>query len=109
VAYGLGTVPVTLQPDQVRELKRQLADDDEKVEWIVAAVAMFGSFNKLMDGLGVPLEPDTYAETADYLDSEYSIAKAGAMMPELHERQRRKPPPAVDDWMTKLAVIYNGL
>ena len=24
---------------------------------------MFGSFNKLMDALGIPLEPDTLAET----------------------------------------------
>jgi hypothetical protein len=45
-------------------------------------IAMLGSFNKkLMDGLGSPLEHDTWAErTIDLMDMHFSVDKAEAML-----------------------------
>lgn len=105
VAYGLGTVPCSLNHLHVQELNRTLSM--EKIEWVIAAVAMFGSFNKLMDGLGIPLEPDTFAETVDVMDSKYSVNKAGSMLDQ--KKNKTKPLPPIDSWTTKLAVIYQGL
>lgn len=104
VAYGLGTLPVSITGDDVKEIYKLLPKQKD-VEWIVAAAAMFGSFNKLMDGLGIPLERDTYAETIEIMDQSYSVRKAGTMVSE----DERKPRPVMDDWTIKLASIYHGL
>jgi hypothetical protein len=61
------------------------------VEWIVAAAAMFGSFNKLMDGLGIPLEPDTFAETVGTMDDAYTVNKAGSMLAGENEKHSSVP------------------
>ncbi len=98
VAYGLGTVPSSLEADDARELETILPKAD--VEWIVAAAAMFGSFNKLMDGLGIPLEPDTVAETKPMMELHNS------KVPQDTPAWSR---PATDDWTTKLFLVYQGL
>ena len=112
VAYSLGTVPCSLKQEHVREIFRTLSTNE--IDWVVAATAMFGSFNKLMDGLGIPLEPDTFAETVGIMDSKYSVNKAGIMLGlnqiEAKDKNRAvKPLPPVDSWTTKLAVVYHGL
>lgn len=110
VGYSLGTVPCSLKEEHVREIYRTLSRNE--VDWIVAAAAMFGSFNKLMDGLGIPLEPDTFAETVGIMDSKYTVNKAGAMLGLSRtetKNQTAKAIPTVDNWTTKLAVVYHGL
>lgn len=101
VAYGLGTVPASLQHQHVTELYHALPASD--VEWIVAAAAMFGSFNKLMDGMGIPLEGPTHAETIGIMDPTFDVAKAGAMLP---PSQPTAPSPPVDDWTLTVACLY---
>jgi hypothetical protein len=102
VSYGLGTVPATLTKEAVEEMERVLSGSD--AEWIVAVSATFGSFNKLMDGLGIPLERNSYAETIDILDAKYSLGKAGSM---LDATTTKAPPPPTDDWTLKVACIYH--
>ncbi len=67
VAWSLGQVPTTITAAKVERLRGALSPGD--AEWIVAAVAMFGSFNKLMDGLGVPLESPVVVETRGVVGS----------------------------------------
>ena len=100
VAYGLGTVPSTLTADDASELKGVMSTGD--IEWIVAAAAMFGSFNKLMDGLGIPLEPDTLAETKPLMEMPNSKVP-------LATDNSGWSRPTMDDWTTKLFVVYQGL
>jgi hypothetical protein len=110
VAYALGTVPCSLKQEHVREIYRTLSRNE--VDWVVAATAMFGSFNKLMDGLGIPLEPDVFAETVDIMYSKYSVNKAGAMLglsQTKTENKKVKALPPLDSWTSKLAVVYHGL
>ena len=42
---------------------------------------MFVSFDKSMDGLGVPLEPSTYAEVKVAMGKGWLPSTAGAMLP----------------------------
>ena len=100
VAYGLGTVPSTLTADDASELKSVMSMGD--IEWIVAAAIMFGSFNKLMDALGIPLEPDTLAETKPLMEMPNSKVAPAA-------DNAAWSRPTMDDWTTKLFVLYQGL
>lgn len=104
VARSLGCMPCELTREEVRALKATVAEGD--VEWIVAAATMFGSFNKLMDGLGVPLEPDTVAETMDLMGSNWSAGKASQMLP---LDMALTAPPKVDDWRVILKTLWLGL
>jgi alkylhydroperoxidase family enzyme len=104
LAYGLGTVPCTLTQQDVSEAFQVFSRS--KIEWMVAATAMFGSFNKLMDGLDIPLEADTYQETADLMDTQFQVGDAAGAM--LHSHQRM-PPPAKDSWTDYLDILFQGL
>jgi hypothetical protein len=106
VAYGLGKVPSSLESIHVQSLYRVLSPGN--VEWIVATIAMFGSFNKLMDGLGVPLEPSCYKETRNLLDAKWIPGKAGQMI-EQQEEDHIEPTPKPDDWKTLVSAVYLGL
>ena len=124
VSYGLGSVPSCLTKEDTDMLESTLASPDQ-VEWIVASCAMFGSFNKYMDGLGIPLENDTYFETMDYMDSKFvtSMSKnpASAGFTNTNSNNNNNvgskngskatalPVPPKDDWKRLLAVIYHGL
>lgn len=105
VAYGLGTVPACLKPQDCHALAEYLSPSE--IEWIVAATAMFGSFNKYMDGLALPLERSSYAETRDYTDEAYSIdERVAAALP---KEETAVPRPPVDDWTVPLTMIYHGV
>ena len=117
LSYGLGTVPCTLTPDNVKEIFKVLPSESD-VEWIVAAATMFGAFNKLMDGLGIPLEQKTYAETVNLMDSNYSLGAAGSFIQSNRSAgksqtstllQKSSLLPVIDDWTLKLVCIYEGL
>jgi len=69
VARALALVPTTIDEALRRELRQFFSAADE--EWIVLSIAMMGWLNKIMDGLGVPLEEPTVAEVREV------IAKAG--------------------------------
>lgn len=88
--FGAGLPVLQLDRPQLFELS----------EWIVAAAAMFGAFNKYMDGLGIPLEEKAYAETIHVLNNT-SIGKAGRL---LSSNQRALPPP-IDDWSLVLGSL----
>ena len=108
VAYGLGTVPATIKREDAEQLYQSMKSDSD-VEWIVAAAAMFGAFNKFMDGLGVPLESATYAETVQVIDAgkvKFGAGKAGSMLPEKNEPA---PIPPKDDWTLILACLVEGI
>jgi hypothetical protein len=110
VAYSLGTVPCSLKQEHVQEIYRTLSINE--IDWVIAAIAMFGSFNKLMDGLGIPLEPHVFAETVGIMESKYSVNKAGVMIGLSQNKAENKTielPPPPDNWTTKLAVVYHGL
>ena len=85
------------------------------MEWIVAACAVFGSFNKLMDGLGVPLENNAFQETVDIMDNQYQAGKAGALLPatetatSTNTEQGPKRTPPVDDWTLLVAFLYQAI
>jgi len=86
--------------DDARELEGVMSKG--AIEWIVAAAALFGSFNKLMDGLGIPLEPDTLEETKPMMqlhNTKVPIATDTSA-------QSRS---SIDDWTTKLFLVYQGL
>ena len=68
VSYGLGRVPCALESAHADALYAALSLSD--VEWIVAVVALVGSFSKLMDGLGIPFEPSKFKETREMLGAE---------------------------------------
>ena len=104
VAHALGSIPCTLSLKNIQDLEAALSKAD--CEWIVAAATMFGSFNKLMDGLGIPLEPSTYAEVNEAMGKDWSPGKAGAMIP---SDTGASPPPPVDNLYLKLQTIYIGL
>ena len=100
VAYGLGTVPSSLTVDDARELEGVMSRG--AIEWIVAATALFGSFNKLMDGLGIPLEPDTLEETKPMMQLH------STKVPPATDTSAQ-PRSSIDDWTTKLFLVYQGL
>jgi alkylhydroperoxidase family enzyme len=106
VAYGMGTVPCTLAQSDVDNLREVLSPPD--VEWVVAIAAMFGSLNKLMDGLSVPLEPSMYAETIDLMGPDWKVGKVGQMIDE-SKTKHGAPTKSLDDWKLKLHVLYLGL
>jgi len=104
VARSLGCIPCELTIEEVAALRSSVSKAD--VEWIVAAATMLGSFNKLMDGLGVPLEPETVAETANFMGPKWSAGKASQM---LRNDATLTAPPQVDDWRLKLKTLWLGL
>jgi len=108
LAYGLGTVPCSLDIGTIKEANKLFTP--AQLEWLVAATAMFGSFNKLMDGLSIPLEVSTYQETVDHMDAGYKVGVNSEMLRnEPIAKMQRKPPPHVDDWTIYVDVIYQGL
>ena len=54
LTYGLGTVPCSLNVETVKESNKLFIP--AHYEWLIAATAMFGGLNKLIDGLNIPLE-----------------------------------------------------
>lgn len=120
-AYGLGTVPCSLTTAHVEEIYKHFSP--VQVEWLVAAVAMFGSFNKLLDGLGIPLEISTYRETIGIMDSDYKTNIAGSVLEATSNSSRSDigddkapmatapllPPPPTDDWTCFVKILYEGL
>lgn len=107
LAYGLGTVPVSLTVDIVNKAFKHFSKSE--LEWLVAATAMFGAFNKLMDGLNIPLEADTYYETVALMDNQYSIGEAAGTMLSKDNKENKLPPPPVDNWTNYLDILYQGL
>jgi len=108
VAYGVGTVPATLQPADVQDIYDAMKNQSH-VEWIVAAAAMFGAYNKFMDGLGIPLEDGAYAETKAVMDQDirqFEAGKAGSMLP---KEPSLSPIPPKDDWKLILACLVQGV
>ena len=122
VAHGLGTVPASLTADDVSGIYGSSSGlSEDQVEWIVAACAMFGSFNKLMDGLGVPLESGAYEETVGIMDERYRAGKAGALLSptdptdtaiatiEQGKQGTVPPSPPPDDWTLVVAFLYQAI
>jgi len=110
LAYGLGTVPCTLTVDTVQEVS--VLFSSSQIEWLVAAAALFGMFNKLMDGLNIPLETSTYQETKNVMDSNYTLGNAAAGMistETLETQNTSKPLPSKDDWTNYVVILYQGL
>lgn len=108
LAYGLGTVPCSLDIGTVKEANKLFTP--AQLEWLVAATAMFGYYNKVMDGLGVPLEVSAYQETVSHMDADYKLGAASEMLRnDPGAKMQRKPPPEVDDWTVYIDVIYQGL
>ncbi|CAB9505687.1 carboxymuconolactone decarboxylase [Seminavis robusta] len=107
VSYGLGTVPACLNKEDVQLLQENLKPT--QVEWIVAATAMMGSLNKYMDGLAIPLEPDTYGETMEHIDPKFVLSKSATVGLTLNDPKAALPMPPKDDWKLQLAIIYQGL
>ena len=110
VAYGLGTVPPCLDPKDVATLQKQMSRPE--TEWIVAATAMMGDLNKLMDGLNIPLEKNTYGETMAHIDDRLVRSEPVSIgLGELISTEKKPtiPVPPRDDWTLKLAVLYHGL
>jgi len=110
LAYGLGTVPCSLTAETFHEVTTLFKPS--QLEWLVAATALFGMFNKLMDGLNIPLETSTYQETIDIMDTNYTLGQAAAGMIEGESnatKAKSQPPPPKDDWTNTIAIIYQGL
>ncbi|CAB9505686.1 carboxymuconolactone decarboxylase [Seminavis robusta] len=108
VSYGLGTVPACLNKEDVRLLQETLKKPGQE-EWIVAAAAMFGAFNKYMDGLAIPLEADAYGETMEHIDPKFVPSKSATLGLALNDPKAALPVPPKDDWTLQLAIIYQGL
>ncbi|KAI9021376.1 hypothetical protein DFJ74DRAFT_768992 [Hyaloraphidium curvatum] len=104
VGLALGQLPAALTAADVAALKAALSPAD--AAWVVSGAAMFGSFNKLMDGLGVPLEPTTVAETRATLGASWSLGGAGPM---IADNAARAPPPPEDNIFTVLRTLWLGL
>ncbi len=104
VAWSLGQLPSTMTAAKARRLLAAMGPAD--AEWIVAAVAMFGSFNKLMDGLGVPLEAPAVAETRSLTTGffEHRVTTTDSS----GEPTPHGLPPR-DNWMTYLRALAAGL
>jgi len=110
LAYGLGTVPCSLTAETCNEVTKLF--HPSQLEWLVAATSLFGMFNKLMDGLNIPLETSTYQETIDIMDTNYTLGRAAAGMIEGEStaaKAMRQPPPPTDDWTNIIAIIFHGL
>lgn len=110
LAYGLGTVPCSLTAETFHEVKTLF--NPSQLEWLVASTALFGMFNKLMDGLNIPLETSTYQETIDIMDTNYTLGRAAAGMIQGESnatKAMRQPPPPTDDWTNIIAIMYQGL
>mmetsp|Transcript_25557 Transcript_25557/g.46999 ORF Transcript_25557/g.46999 Transcript_25557/m.46999 type:complete len:466 (+) Transcript_25557:109-1506(+) len=108
LAYGLGTVPCSLNVETVKESNKLFTP--AQLEWLMAATAVFGALNKLMDGLNIPLELSTYQETVDHLGANYKAGAASGMLQvEPIAKMQRKPTPQIDDWTNYVAIIYHGL
>ncbi len=75
VARSLGTVPCRLTNAERQALVQHLGLDG--AEWVVCAIVMMGFLNKFMDGIGVELEPTTFAETRALMGAGWSPRKAG--------------------------------
>ena len=104
----MGTVPVSLQEQGVEALKDVLISGE--MEWIVAATAMFGAFNKFMDGLAIPLESDIYAETKSHMDGDFVPSKPASIGLNSNDiKDTLLPVPPVNDWTLKMAVIRQGI
>ena len=86
-SYGLRTIPCSIAPDTVSEVFQVLPSKAD-VDWMVAAATMLGAMNKLMDGLGIPLESETYAETAGIIGANYKLGAAGSIL-KISNRQVR--------------------
>ncbi len=95
VARGLASVPMSITDDDRAALRRELGPAN--AEWIVLGIAMMGWLNKMMDALGVPLEPSTAAEV------ERVIAPSGWRSATVVAAPT--PPPSADSLGTKLGVI----
>ena len=110
LAYGLGTVPCSLTAETCNEVTKLF--HPSQLEWLVAATSLFGMFNKLMDGLNIPLETSTYQETIDIMDTNYTLGRAAAGMIEGEStaaKAKRQPPPPTDDWTNIIAIVFHGL
>lgn len=104
VSRNLGRIPCQIKREDVDALTAALTPAD--CEWVVAAATMFGAFNKLMDALGVPLEPDTVAETRDLMGGDWTAGSAGQMVP---AEQLSTPAPATDSLWVKAQAMFIGL
>ncbi len=61
ISAALGKMPDTLTLNHVRRLHATLSPSD--AEWVVMGAAMTGFLNKFMDTVGVPLEPESIADS----------------------------------------------
>ncbi len=100
VARSLARVPSELRPAEREELATYFSPDES--EWVVAGVAMMGFLNKLMDGLGVELEPTTAAEVSGVMGAIWRGRSAGRDL-DLHAPSA--PHPGPDTLWTKLRVL----
>eukprot|EP00931_Biecheleriopsis_adriatica_P105449 TRINITY_DN80010_c0_g1_i1.p1 TRINITY_DN80010_c0_g1~~TRINITY_DN80010_c0_g1_i1.p1 ORF type:complete len:487 (-),score=83.65 TRINITY_DN80010_c0_g1_i1:118-1521(-) len=101
VARSVSRVPCELRHEEMAALHATTGKDD--VEWIAAAIAMFGLLNKLMDGLGVPIESETHSEVANVFGPKWKPSKTAQMLAK--DAVLRKPP-QVDDWRLKLKALW---
>ena len=100
VARSLARVPCELTAAE----KAELIDvyGAKGAEWIVLGVGMMGFLTKFMDAVGVELEQDVVDEVCDTMGPDWSPGKAGA---DLDPTTPRRPPPPVDGWRTRLALV----
>lgn len=107
VASGLGSVPPRLEKKDADLLRAGLSEAE--VEWIVAAIAMFGAFNKSMDALDLPLEQSLVTETLPHMDEKFVLNSVVGADREEGKGATSIPLPPVDDWTFPLFVMYQGL
>ena len=109
MAEGLSTVPHHYDADIDAELERHLSADE--AEWVVMGVAMMGFLNKLMDALGVELEPEAIDDVADLLSPTGWSAGQHEWAYEPGELRPREGAegPKVDSLSTAFPVLRNAL
>jgi alkylhydroperoxidase family enzyme len=89
-------------PDDVKALVRKHFDE-ATTDWLVLSCAMMGWLNKVMDGLGVPLEIPTIQETLPVMGPRFAIGKNAPL--EMKEfGSIALPPPPVD---SKVGMFFS--
>lgn len=107
VAYGLGTVPACLTADDCADLYRQLTKS--QVEWIVAATAMFGAFNKYMEALALPIEQEPVNSSLPHMDDWFKLSNMIDGDCKDGVTKEKTQAPHVGDWTVPVAMAFHAL
>ena len=75
----------------------------------MATIAMFGAYNKYMNGLAIPLERDTYAKTMDLLGPHGGYKPEDANASIDLDGVTPIPLPPIHNWTMKWAMLYQGI